>query len=195
VIISADIAANIPGLNIFVVFCNMDLTYKDGIVLLVSAAAKFSYYCVKTVWISSRNEIPNKGAKILPFSVPWWQVSFEGTVIELIVEASGQVRIRLEFIGFPVNGDKFTTLHGQKGVATILPDEQMPMVNGKIAEMVIGSSAVMKRQTASQVLEAACGAFCVERSIEHCTMSATEVMDVFQDEYRTYRSRDLASAI
>ena len=57
--------------------------------------------------------------------------------------------------GRPVTGDKFTTFHGQKGVITILDDNDMPSVKGKHdAEFVKGSSSIIKRDTMSQVLEA-----------------------------------------
>lgn len=33
----------------------------------------------------------------------------------------------------PVNGDKFTTLHGKKVVVTIVQDEYIPSVDGRCA--------------------------------------------------------------
>ena len=51
-------------------------------------------------------------------------------------------------------------MHGQKGVVTILDDSMMPKVGGKSAEIVIGSSSIIKRQTVSQLLEAAYGMYC-----------------------------------
>ena len=36
-----------------------------------------------------------------------------------------------------VNGDKFTTLHGEKGVVTILNDRDMPRTHNKAAQIVI----------------------------------------------------------
>ena len=52
-----------------------------------------------------------------------------------------------------VNGDKFTTLHRQKGVITILPDSQISIVNSRHAELVIGMLSIIKRGTASQLIE------------------------------------------
>jgi DNA-directed RNA polymerase beta subunit len=131
----------------------------------------------------------------LPFSVPWWQIAFQGTVSKVIVESSGQVKADIEFRGYPVNGDKFTTLPGQTGGATILPDGQMPVVDGKIAEIVISSSAIMKRQTASQILEAACGSYCVENSIMPCTMTPNQIINEFQNSYSGHKPRDLAATL
>ncbi len=79
----------------------------------------------------------------------------------------------------PVNGDKFTTLHGQKGVVTILPNNKMPMVRSKHAELVIGTSAIIKRDTASQIREAACGMYCIDEEREVCKYTFKEIFDRF----------------
>jgi RNA polymerase Rpb2, domain 6 len=67
---------------------------------------------------------------------------------------SGDVFIVVERSGSPVNGDKFTTLHGQKGNVTIVEDNMMPSVNGTVADIVISSGSIVKRGTASQIAEA-----------------------------------------
>jgi DNA-directed RNA polymerase beta subunit len=64
---------------------------------------------------------------VTPFSFAWCQIGFDGRVTKLSTNQMGKVRITLEYVGYPVNGDKFTTLHGQKGVVTILPDNMVPM--------------------------------------------------------------------
>jgi hypothetical protein len=87
----------------------------------VTAVSKFRYFCTKYISFDRHTKIPKIGQKIPALSVPWWQVAFEGLVTEISYNPSGRFRVTVEFIGFPVNGDKFTTFHGQKGVATILP--------------------------------------------------------------------------
>lgn len=54
-----------------------------------------------------------------------------------------------------VNGDKMTTLHGQKDIITIPDDRLMPCIQGRHAEIVIPSASILKRGTSSQVIEAA----------------------------------------
>jgi DNA-directed RNA polymerase beta subunit len=126
--------------------------------------------------MTHRTKIPELGKVITSFSVPWWQIPFNGTVIGISKDNFGDTIILIEYIGLPVNGDTFTTYHGQKGVVTILPDHHMPKVKGRIADLVISSSVMLKRQTASQVIEAACGMFCVEQQIESWSVSPDHVV-------------------
>ena len=132
----------------------------------ISAAARLRYFFRRTVILSATAKIPKIGDIIQPFAHPWWQVAFEGRLVSVEINRLGTVRLVFDYIGLPVNGDKFTTLHGQKGVVTILQDDLMRQVviqsTGlhRVAEIVIGSSAVIRRDTVSQLLEAALGMFC-----------------------------------
>jgi hypothetical protein len=63
----------------------------------------------------------------------------------------------------------------------------MPVVRGRTADIVIGSSAIFKRQTASQIIKAGYGMFCEEQSIEACTMSYIDVIKRFAAEYNIQR--------
>jgi DNA-directed RNA polymerase beta subunit len=150
----------IPGLNLFAIFVNLELTYEDGMVLSRSAAARFKYSATVSVYLSPVTDtIPMLGDVVDPFSANWWQNHFHGTVAHKSAGPEGSVRVVLECQCLPVNGDKFTTLHGQKGVVTILDDAQMPSLRGQSADIVIGSSSIVKRETISQLLEAACGMY------------------------------------
>ena len=103
-----DLEANayktIPGLNLFVVFMNMDLTYEDGIVLSSSAASKFKYLCVKRVVLHNAHDIPELGSTIGPFSRVWWQIGFESKLVSIAPRPDGGVLLSLEYVGFPVDG-------------------------------------------------------------------------------------------
>lgn len=90
-----------------------------------------------------------------------------------------KVRMRITASCLPVNGDRFTTLHGQKGVVTILPDSEMPRVGRRVAEIVIGSSSIIKRGTISQLLEAAFAMYWVE----HMPYNATRTYEAAQAHY------------
>lgn len=78
---SIDKLKMIPGLNVYTVFMNMELTYEDGIVMSRSAAMRFEYDIavirVLTVPVSA---LPQKEDRIAPYSVPWWQSHFEGKI-------------------------------------------------------------------------------------------------------------------
>ena len=67
---------------------------------------------------------------------PWWQCHFSGTVIMAEPIDTDRTAVTLECECYPVYGDKFTTLHGQKGVITILDDKDMPRIRKRHAELV-----------------------------------------------------------
>jgi DNA-directed RNA polymerase beta subunit len=68
----------------------------------------------------------------------------------------------VESVNWPVNGDKFTTQHGQKAVIKIVRDDEMPFAGKRRAELVIGSASVIKRDTPSQLFEAAVSMYAME---------------------------------
>lgn len=166
---------SLPGLNLFVIFMNTDLTYEDGIVMSASASMRFKHPCIKHVKFAVATKIPDAGSITQPFSVSWWQVAFEGTVTCSSLNSVGTTALSMRFVGFPVNGDKFAALHGQKGAVTMLPDNQMPRAKNITAELMMGSSAATKRQTASQIIEAACGLCCKSEGADSCTVSPTRI--------------------
>ena len=150
-----DTRDHVPGLNLFCVFMNMELTYEDGMVLSRSAARRFEYVANISVYLDpTRDTIPARQSHIAPYSIRWWQNHFGGTVSAIESSTNGMVKVVISCTCLPVNGDKFTTLHGQKGVVTILDDYSMPHIDGRPADIVIGSSSIIKRQTISQLLEA-----------------------------------------
>jgi DNA-directed RNA polymerase beta subunit len=99
---------------------------------------------------------------VIPCCACWWQNHFGVMVSQIDTIPSGGLRIFALHERSPVNGDKFTASHGQRGAVTVLDDCFMPSTNGGTADIVTGSSSAIRRQTASQLLEAACGQCCVE---------------------------------
>jgi len=166
----------IPGLNVFTIFVNLELTYEDAIVMSRSAACRFKYTSHTSVHLPpSGSKIPSIGEKISPFSTAWWQNHFEGIVVQKQPGPNATVTVTVESMCLPMNGGKFTTLNGQKGVVPILDDIDMPSVHGKHAELVIGSSSIVKRGTPSQLQEAACSMHArahMDSSISHSTETA-----------------------
>ena len=146
---------------------------------------------MKKVVLLNVHDIPEVGSTIEPFSKVWWQIGFKSKLISVVARPDGGVLLSLEYVGFPVDGDKFTTFHGQKGVATILPDNEMPVVNRRTAEIIIGSSALIKRGTASQVIEAACGQFASLANLTHCSSTPSQVLENYRWEYRLGRNRNI----
>jgi hypothetical protein len=102
------------------------------------------------------------GSEVIPHCACWWQNHFGVIVSQIDTIPSGGLRIIALCECSPVNGDKFTALHGQKGTVTVLDDCFRPSTNGRTADVATGSSSAIKRQTASQLLEAAHSECCVE---------------------------------
>jgi len=51
-------------------------------------------------------------------------------------------------------GDKITNRHGNKGIVRIVPDNQMPLVDGQPAEVVTNALATLTRRNPGQIVEA-----------------------------------------
>ena len=186
---------SLPGMNMPTMFCNMSLTYEDDMVMSRSVASKLRYPCKKRVKLWDISAVPAINSKIPPFSRSWWQVGFEGTVVDATRSVSDSIIVYIEFVGLPVNGHKFTTLHGQKGVVTILPDTEMLIVSNQHAELVIGSSVIIKRGTASQLIEAAYGMYCINHSIDHCKHDTDEIIGMYVKDYRVSPRIDAIDSI
>lgn len=185
---------NIPGLNLFAIFVNLELTYEDGIVMSRSAANRFGYTSKTSVHLTPIiDSIPDIDEVIKPFSVKWWQNHFEGVVESKGPGPMGLVKVVLRSECLPVDGDKFTTLHGQKGVVTILEDSEMPRIKRRYADVVIGSSSIIKRETVSQLLEAACGMYVQTHMGANTTHYTDAILDSYKTEFRV--SSDVHSSL
>ena len=118
-----------PEKNIFKDFMNTEHTYEDGFVMSSSAVTKFQYNCVHIIRFNSSSGLYIKEGDIIkPMSKGWWQRLDPGKVIKIIPNATGDLTVMILRVGYPVNRDKFTTIPGQKGVITILQDENMPKI-------------------------------------------------------------------
>jgi hypothetical protein len=142
----------------------------------------------------AKHKIPDKGGIVEPHSVGWWQYHFPRVIINIEPTSFGSVKLHIEAKCHPVNGDKFTTLHGrQKGVVTILDDSEMPQVNGRHAEIVIGSSSVIKRDTTSQLLEAGHNKFVIQYMNRDSTVSVDDAVMEWRGNFtrRSVRMTDI----
>ena len=183
-----------PGLNLFAVFMNMHLTHEDGVVMSRSASERFKYKAEinRTLSVFDRH-IPDVGTIIEPYSRNWWQCHFKGTVIVVKQIDPDRILLILSCICYPVNGDKFTTLHGQKGVVTILEDHKMPHISDRQAEIVIGSSSILKRGTVSQMLEAAYSQHAIDNMNLNSHITYSDAVKDYMDNYN-YHGSDITRA-
>ncbi|CAN0048122.1 unnamed protein product, partial [Laminaria digitata] len=144
-----------PGLNVRVAFMQTDLTYEDAFVMSASCASRFRYESITTIPVSesARESYPD-GTGVQPRSEKWWPIPVPGVVVGASVTSMGDIRMSVSRRCTAVTGDKFTTSHGQKGVVTVVPDRLMPVLPcGDVAEVIVGSTTLMKRGTVGQLME------------------------------------------
>jgi len=92
---------------------------------------------------------------------PWidvsekWEEDVPGKVIRSIVTPS-RISVHIVTEEPATIGDKLTNRHANKGViSAIIPDDEMPKVNGKPLEILISPLAIPSRINVSQILETA----------------------------------------
>lgn len=147
--------AMVPGLNVLTVYLSTDLSYEDPFLMSASCARRFRCEVESVVPITDE-EYPKypEGTTIEPCSAPWWPIPVQGKVHGFKVTSTGERRMRIRRDTYAVTGDKFATWHGQKGVVTVMPDHTMPLLpDGRTAELVMGSTTLIKRGTMGQLME------------------------------------------
>lgn len=146
---------DMPGLNVRVAFMQTDLTFEDAFLMSASCALRFRYKCTTVVPVTDRElETRPVGSVIEPCSERWWAIPVPGVVVGKKVISTGEKRMIVSRTCSAVTGDKFASAHGQKGVVTVMPDNLMPLLpTGETAEVVIGTTTLMKRGTVGQLLE------------------------------------------
>lgn len=147
-----------PGRNVYTLFMQTTLNYEDSFLMSESCPARFVYTAETVVNMpgSSLQEY-DVGQKIPAQSQAWWGIPVEGTVVIVKAVKYDRTRMVVSRTCCAVSGDKFCTNHGQKGVVTVIHDKYMPMVGDRIVDFIMGSTTVIKRNTASQLYEAWAG--------------------------------------
>ncbi|KAJ4826469.1 hypothetical protein Tsubulata_019438 [Turnera subulata] len=106
---------------------------------------------------------------------------FEGGIVQKVVLSSNDegknfAAVSLRQVRAPSLGDKFTSMHGQKGVVGFLDSqENFPFtIQGIVPDIVINPHAFPSRQTVGQLLEAALGkGIACGGTIRHATPFST----------------------
>ncbi len=76
-----------------------------------------------------------------------------------------------------------------KRVITILEDTDMPLVKDGIRiELIIGSSSIIKRETISQMLEAACGIYVNDHMEPNVSYNTDEILQSFNNDFNVQGS-------
>lgn len=132
----SDLLSSIPGLNLYILFMNNELTYEYGLVINISAAKRFKYIAYHKIMISvGSTNVLIVGDIIDPFESKWCHNVDQGKLISIKCVTIGSFRVKVHELA--VNGRKCNTLYGSKGVFTILPDHMMPKVRGRTADLII----------------------------------------------------------
>jgi hypothetical protein len=171
-----------PGQNVVVCFAALPWNYEDGIVVSQKFAdmGGFSNTSIVPVRLRERENIPEVGERLCGKKYKWWKVPCSSScicytgqrkdnVISVKREPTGIVHsvkttkdggISVHVLSFSQfnSGDKLGSIHGQKGVATIMPYHDLPPIITKhgesmIADVYISPASVISRQTHGIVYE------------------------------------------
>lgn len=171
-----------PGQNVVVCFAALPLNYEDSIVVSQKFAdmGGFSNTSIVPVRLREREEIPEVGERICGKKYKWWKVPCSsscvcytgqrndnlisvkreptGIVDSVKTTKDGGISVHvLSFSQFN-SGDKLGSIHGQKGVATVMPYHDLPPFitehgESMIADVYISPASVISRQTHGIVYE------------------------------------------
>lgn len=182
---SSDISSYLPGENVMCLFLNLEYTYEDSIMVSKNYVDNGGFNTISMCSYNiSRNEyIPPVGSVLCGILSKWWKspcqrgcshnaeelsrtkryaVGYKPTgVVHSITEMNnGDINVRVKSHQGLQNGDKLSMPHGQKGVATIVEYNNMPIAynekHGQIVpDIVMAMSSVVTRQTNGVLYEAA----------------------------------------
>ena len=154
----------LPGANMMVLYYNLGDNYEDAIVV----NRKFVDEGHFAIEVRSQHDLDTNtrpvdvGDSIKRDTHRWWKLPVEGKVTqEYTRDDTYSYVVHVTRIQQLVDGDKLATPHGQKGVARLWSDENMPIgvVDGKEIKFdaVISTSSITNRGTAGQVMEGFAG--------------------------------------
>lgn len=172
-----------PGEDMTVCYMNMDLNYDDSMVVSsrFTDNGGFSTLSVCTYRIQETENIPEVGELMCGKKYKWWKMECThicqckrknvshkspisvgriptGIVREIDRTADGHISIKILSFAQLLTGDKISTMHGQKGIARIVPIEDLPMIVMKDgssfnADIYIAVGSIVSRQTNGQIYE------------------------------------------
>lgn len=175
----------LPGENVMTLYLNLPGNYEDA--MLVSKRyidnGGFSTSSICVYLLPQSEYVPPVGAMLCAKLSVWWKSPCQrgckhtvdyitsskkycvgyvptGVVLSSTKQSTGDVSVKVRSHQQLQQGDKLSTGHGQKGVATILNYENMPIAyhpeHGQITpDVVVAMSSIVTRQTNGQMYEAA----------------------------------------
>ena len=182
----ANVSTYLPGENVCVLYLNLEYNYEDAMIVSQKYVDNggFSSISVCQYIIGGNEYVPDVGAPLCGILSPWWKSSCShhcthkkttsykertfvastrftsGVVKSVTILDSGDKMVQVTSYEQLQRGDKLSTGHGQKGVAVIVPYEDMPIAvhprHGNIVpDVVVAMSSIINRQTNGQLYEGA----------------------------------------
>lgn len=182
---TANLGSYLPGENVGVLHLNMEYNYEDAIIVSQKYVDNggFSSVSVCFYLLEKREFTPEPGATLCAKLSPWWKSACvshcphdeaklrnlktfsagtrrtPGVLVSCDVQPSGHKLVKVRSYEQLQWGDKISNGHGQKGIAVIVPYEDMPMVHHPkmgtlVPDAVMAMSSVINRQTNGQLYEA-----------------------------------------
>lgn len=175
-----------PGEDIVVCYMNTILNYDDSMIISSKFAdmGAFSTVSICTYRISESELIAEVGEKLCGKKYKWWKMDCTNSCIcksksgskqictsgrvpsakvhEVIRTEDGHISIKVLSFSQILTGDKVSTMHGQKGVVRIVPQEDLPIIvmedeSSFTADIYIAVGSIISRQTSGQIYESASG--------------------------------------
>lgn len=174
------------GEDLTVCYMNMGLNYEDSMVLSSSFADRggFATLSLCTYRVSESEDIPQVNEKLCGKKYKWWKVDCtdtcvcmnssgsrmtstsgrvpSGRVHQIIRTEDGAISIKVLSFSQILTGDKISTMHGQKGIVRIVPQEDLPVLvmeddSTFCADLYIAVGSIVSRQTNGQIYDSAYG--------------------------------------
>ena len=218
---NANLATYLPGENVGVLHLNTEYNYEDSMIVSQKYVDNggFSSTSICSYLISRGEYVPGPGKPLCTTLSPWWKSACSsscthdkeklgvrrvvdagsrftsGTVHSCVVQDSGDQLVRVLSYEQLQRGDKISNGHGQKGIAVIIPPEDMPLVahpkHGQVVpDVVMAMASVINRQTNGQLYEACKSMSTLENGpIVPSVVKEDEISDV-SDECEVFRGHD-----
>lgn len=163
----------ISGENLKIGLINNNNNYEDCFLLSSAAVERgvFAYKVITSTTVDMHDVKVKVGQDVTMDNSTWWCLPFPAKIIDMQNTNDSRVRLRLERDAVPSDGDKMSTLHGQKGIVRVTPKDEMPCAmddDGNLIEfdLVIAISSVLSRVTTGQVYELRAGRIVKEMGLE-----------------------------
>ena len=152
------------GCNLNVAYVAEEGVWEDAVVISESTAKKM------TTVQSKKYNVPSVPSGLKVGDKLDYGSNISGVPVQYpgVVKSIDGHKVEIESVYPMTVGDKISGRHGNKGVVSrIMPDDQMPKVDGKPADIIMSPIGVSGRSNLSQVYEVNDGDFNKTREIEY----------------------------